>query len=237
MKNFTVLIISLLILTSTSCIYNIKGIDGNGNIITEEKTPGSFSKIDASGAFDIILKQGETESVSIEADENLMEYIIVNNNSGRLIIDNKENISPTHDIIITVTFRDLNYIEVSGACDIKSSEQLVFNKIEFECSGASDCKLNFEAKNCKFDISGASELDLRGKSNNVEFDGSGAIDINAEEFEISECEIDLSGAAEADIFVTKSLDIDISGAASLSYKGGANITRQSVSGAASIKSK
>lgn len=237
MKSFIVLLFSILTFSVTSCIINFTGIDGNGNIITESRNISSFDRVDVSGAFNIVMQQGESESVSIEGDENLMEYIVIENDGNKLLIDTRENLNPSRDIVITLTFKELSRVEISGACEITNKGLLQFQQIAFDCSGASKCELNMEADNCEFDVSGAGKLELNGKAKHVDFDASGAVDIEADEFEVENCTVDLSGAAEADLLVTKTLELDISGAAKLSYYGNAVVTRQDISGAASISAK
>lgn len=236
MKKYKILFISILLATISSCIVNMGGIEGNGNIVKKTETIEKFTTIDARGAFKIIVIQGEKEAVEIETDENLMDYIIIKNESGNLIIDSREKIDATGDIIVKIYFKTLSSIELSGACELTNMGELNFDDINFDCDGASDCNLKLTAQNCKFELSGASEIYLEGATKKAFFDGSGAIEINAKNFKIENCRIDLSGASKAELFVRQTLELDLTGAATLRYHGGSSITKQNISGAASIKS-
>ena len=73
-KSFLVLLTGLLaffMLSSSGCGY-IDGVDGNGKVVKETRNVSGFSKLDAGGAFKIILTQGRSESVIVEADENVI---------------------------------------------------------------------------------------------------------------------------------------------------------------------
>ena len=47
--------------------------------------------------------------------------------------------------------------------------------------------------------------------------------------------VDISGAGDADVFASVKLDAQVSGAGSVTYKGGATNVAQQVSGAGSVK--
>ncbi|OGO16907.1 MAG: hypothetical protein A2Z14_01960 [Chloroflexi bacterium RBG_16_48_8] len=63
----------VIILVLISC--DIQTIQGSRNIITEARDVGGFNRIELEGMGKVILTQGEEESLTIEADDNLMEYI------------------------------------------------------------------------------------------------------------------------------------------------------------------
>ena len=238
MKNFKLIVLLagiILISGFSSCIFNFSGIKGDGNIKKETRAVSDFSEIEVSGMYQVYLTQGKTNSLVIEGDENLMQYIITKNNNDKLIIEAKKSLNPTGDIKIYLTFTSLESIDLSGACEVIGEGRLKFDEIKFEGSGASEFTLDMKANKVGFDLSGASEIRLTGKANKVTLDGSGAIKISAFDFIINDCEVDLSGASEAKLNVTNNLSIDVSGAATITYKGGAKIIKQSTSGASSIK--
>src|SRR5687767_11360185 len=67
-----------------------KTVEGNGNIVTRDIPVKSFSALEASGVYELKLSQGNTESVKIEADENLQELFEVKNEGSKLVISTKK---------------------------------------------------------------------------------------------------------------------------------------------------
>ena len=110
-----------------------------------------------------------------------------------------------------------------------------FDDLELDCSGASDVDLKLGAQTLNLDLSGASQIELYGSAETVELDLSGASDLDAYNLEAEVYKTDISGASHARIFVSKELSADVSGAASLKYKGDPMIKYHDVSGAASMK--
>ncbi len=222
-------------LVSFTCIPE-KGIKGNGKVVKETRDVSGFSKIGVGGAYDVILIQGNNEKVVIEAEENLMEYIKTEVVAGKLKIYNKESLRPKEGMKVYITFKDLEKIDISGACDLNNEGILSLSDLEIEGSGASDIDLKLKLNELEMDCSGASDIYLEGSAQEFDIEVSGASDLNAFEFEVDECSVSLSGAGHVEVYVNKKLDIDVSGAGSCYYKGSPQVN-QSVSGAGSVKHK
>ncbi|MEI9957281.1 MAG: DUF2807 domain-containing protein [Ferruginibacter sp.] len=63
---------------------------GSGNVVTENRTVDNFTGIDVSSSFDVEVKIGSPASVRVEADDNIIKYIVtkvsgerINNKSGK----------------------------------------------------------------------------------------------------------------------------------------------------------
>jgi len=238
MKNLKIISIAIVLSYSIiliSCVQtSFNTIGGNGNIIKKELNIKDFQEVEASGAFKIYLIQGSINSISIETDENLMEYISIRNQSNRLIIETHENIKPSKEAIIYLTFIDISSFDISGACEVIGENHLKFKKIEMEISGAAELSVDMEAAETEFDLSGASDIKLIGKSNMAIIDASGASEISAKGFVINNCIVDLSGASTAHLNVNGDLNVSLSGASSLNYYGDAKILRKEIFGDSSI---
>ncbi len=62
-------------------------IEPSGNIVTKNVSVQPFDAIQASGLYELVLSEGEKESVKIEADDNLQSLFIVLNNGNNLKIE------------------------------------------------------------------------------------------------------------------------------------------------------
>ena len=214
---------------------NVIGEHGNGNVIKQDRPVSGFVGIDISGAFDVYLKQGETESCAIEADENLQSAIITEVTGKTLKIYLNKPIHHCTTMKAFITVKDLRYIEISGASNIKTENTLDVNELQIESSGASDSEMDLKVQTLNIDCSGASKLEFSGTAGTVTADLSGACDIFAFGFTTENFILSLSGAGEAEITVTKKIQAEISGAGSVRYKGNPTIVDKWVSGAASMK--
>src|SRR6201999_3273099 len=90
-KLLTAIMLPLLFAVPACDLININTIQGNGHVATETRSISEASNIESHGSFDVQLVQGSTPSLKVEADDNLIPYIITENVDGKLIIRTKEH--------------------------------------------------------------------------------------------------------------------------------------------------
>lgn len=234
-------LIILSILFSTmlvSCRYTTgKRISGNGNIKTETRTTGQFHGIAVRGSFQVYIKQDSVISVSIEGDENLLEYVHLKTDDGILEIKKERgfNLSSSKGIKVFVSAPLFKHLKASGASDIISENKITNTEsIEIDLSGACNIKLELMAPEVKADLSGACNITLWGQTKNFKVEGSGSTDIKCFDLMTENTTVELSGAGYAEVFASIKLDVKVSGAADVKYKGNATVS-QKISGAGSVK--
>jgi hypothetical protein len=228
---------ALLIMTLTSChIFTGKRIHGNGSVKSETRSVGSFSSVDVSGNIDVYVKQDSVASVRVETDENLLEYVHINAEDGRLEIKEERgfDLNSTKGIKVYVSGPSFKHFEASGACDIYSENKISSsNDISMQATGASSITMELHAPNVKAESTGASHIRLTGETKTFSADGSGASGIKCFELMTEETDVDISGASHAEVFASVKLDLHASGASSVKYKGNATVTKEA-SGASSV---
>ncbi|MCD4724038.1 MAG: DUF2807 domain-containing protein [Bacteroidales bacterium] len=236
-KRTMTVFIAFLLMGSTgmmgSCIL-IGGEKGDGNVVKEERTVSGFTSLEVSGAFNVFLYQGKSESLTVEADQNLMEFIITEVKGDKLEIYTKGTIRKATKLNIYLTFEELEMIDISGAVSLVGEDKMIFHELNLDGSGATEIDLIMDVELLEADLSGASEINLSGEAKFVSLELSGASEISAFDFKVVHFELDVSGAADANIYVTENLDVEISGAASVRYKGSPHVNSE-ISGAGSIK--
>jgi Putative auto-transporter adhesin, head GIN domain len=232
-KFFPFLLVAVL---AASC-HNVFGdkIKGNGNIKTESRTAGIFSSVDVSGSLDVYVTQDSACSVKVEADENLMEYIIIRTEGDVLVVEPRDGYNLSGRIKIYVSSPVFKRFEVSGASLIASNNILTSSEvIAIQLSGASDAKLEVKAPSVSIDVSGASTALVKGQTKDLFIEGSGASNAKCFELLSENAEVDISGASNADVFASVKLNAEASGASDVRYKGNAAVT-SNTSGAGNVK--
>ncbi len=238
MRSFSIFLFAGMLVGMSSLVAScsaIGGIHGDGNVLKETRKISSFDGIEVSGAFDVILRQGATEEVTVEADANLLPVIRTEVVGGTLTIETKKPVEHVTVMKVYVTVKDLKRIDVSGAVDINTEGRITVPELSLDASGASDSKMDIAVQTLKLDCSGASKIKFSGSATNVSMDLSGASDIFAYDLLAETYDIDISGAGNAQLNVSKKIRAEISGAGSVKYKGSPTEVDQSVSGAGSIK--
>lgn len=210
-------------------------IKGNGNVKQESRNASAFTDISTSGIYKVVLEQGNTHSVRVEAEDNLLPYIVTDISGGELKIHTKKgyNIDPTKNITVYVVLEKVDKLSASGAGGFTSKGTLNSDRIQLRFSGAADANLDIRTHELKVGLSGASNVKLKGSSETAEYGISGAADISALELATGEVKIGISGTGKADVFAQKKLNVSISGMGKVKYKGTPGVT-QAISGMGSI---
>lgn len=206
------------ILALTACNAAVRG---SGNLVSESREVSGFDRIDLSAAGDVIIVQGEGETLTIETDDNVMEHVEAVVRGGTLNLGFKPGyslIDPTR-LTFTVGVDDLRGLEVSGSGDVEM-EQLVTDRLAIDVSGSGNIRIgNLAADRMTMGISGSGDVDLAGEvaSQNIDISGSG--EYQAGDLASESIKIDVSGSGTATLWATESLDSSVSGSGTISYYG------------------
>ncbi len=214
-------------------------IDANA----EARSVSGFTGIEVSGSIDLFLSQGTEEGVAISASTDEIKQRIKTEIKGttlHIYFDgrglNWKNWG-NHRMKAYVTFKTLNKIEASGACNVKAIESIKQPELKIEMSGASDFTGNITVQKLRIDASGASNIKISGSAGETNIDASGACTIRAYDLKTDMCKTNASGGSNVRITVDKELNAQASGGSTVFFKGTGLIRDISSSGGASIKRK
>src|SRR5213595_1134476 len=193
---------------------HLPGIRGNGHIKTEERQVGGFANIDAGGAFAIEWQTG-TPSVQVTTDENLLPYIEYNVSDDTLRLHTREHVWPTHGIKVVISSPTRTGGRTRGA-------------VKLTVKQLSGPTFALESK-------GASEISLDGKVDRLLLDMTGASQLAADGLQAKTAEISTTGAGDAEVAVTDTLKVVITGAGKVTYSGNPATINKQITGAGSIR--
>ncbi|MGZ7048634.1 MAG: head GIN domain-containing protein, partial [Methanobacterium sp.] len=194
----------------------------------------SFNQIDFNGAGELIITQGDKESVTVQADDNLMNNIKTNVNNNKLTISFDNNMPvPTQPVKIYVTVKDLNSINVTGTGLVKS-DNLNVNGLTLTINGAGNSTLNnINAQTLNILLSGAGTITTSGNVNEQNTQISGAGEYNAGNLTSKIATITINGGGKSTVKVSDTLNAIINGAGQISYIGSPKVTQQ-INGAGNV---
>jgi hypothetical protein len=230
----------VLIAASLACAIplGVNTVRGSGVVVTEAREVSGFESVALSGVGQVIITQGDEESLTIETDDNLMRYIETEVGNGRLdlrIADNTIPI-PSQSIIFRVSVDDLTGLTSSGAGSFEIGE-LEADRLRVTLSGAGDIGIDsLSATDLAVKISGAGNVDLAGQVGTQDIHLSGLGRYSAPDLESQKSSLRISGAGGAVIWAQDTLDVTISGAGNVEYYGSPTVT-QEISGAGKITSR
>jgi hypothetical protein len=194
------------------------GLRGSGNVTTTERAVSAFSAIDVAGIGEIVITQGQTETLAVETDDNLQDVVLSEVRGDTLHLDMKPNtsMSTITKMIFTVTVRDLKRITFSGAGTI-SVRDLNGDQLTVDHSGAGKIIIAGTVQEQHVTLSGAGSYDGAALTSN-------------------RATVTLSGLGTAIVHAREQLDATISGAGGIEYIGNPQVTKQ-ISGLGTIKQR
>src|SRR6188508_933335 len=177
-------------------------IEGSGNVITKDISVKSFDELDASGVFNHQLSQGDKETLRIEADDNLMDLFIVENEGSTLKIKMKKNsnFNSKKQLKVYITFKTLKSMNLGMVGGTSSDDKLKFTDLKLENQSVGSVKLEGSAENAVV------------KNNSV---GS----INAANFVVQKMDIENNGVGSATVNAEKELKYSDSFLGKVSNRG------------------
>lgn len=204
----------------------------------EIRTARSFHGINVSSAFDVYLSQGNDEAVAVSASAaSDRAKIKVEVKDGILIIGFDKSAKWTtgnKKLKAYISFKQINKITVSGACDVNIAGVLKSERLTVNQSGACDLKGTLDVEKMDVVLSGASDMNVTGKVSRMKIELSGASDFKGFEMKTEVCDVDASGASDVKITVNKELNANASGASDIKFKGEGEVKTKKTSGAASV---
>lgn len=204
----------------------------------ELRNVGDFWGIKVSGGIDVYLSQSEENALAISASSQKMKddietrivngVLVISYNARSITMNEKRNLR------VYISFKTLQSIEGSGACDFNIQETLQSNAFKINLSGACELKGKVEINDMDAKISGASTVKITGKVKNLKLEASGASDMKNYNLQVENLIAELSGASDVKVYITNSLTVKASGASSLNYSGNPEKVAVQTSGASSV---
>ena len=221
MKNLKCFLVIILALGITACVDGQirRTVYGNNHVVKKERDAGNFSGLRVSSGIDVYLKQTDDESIVVEADENLHEYIQTEIRDGILNVYTEANIREAEMKRVYVTMRDINSLKTTSAGDIIGETPVKTEKLELSATSAGDIKLEVYAKEIEAHISSSGDVTLTGEVDILDATLSSAGDLNAFGLEVREADVSASSAGDADISVSERLRARASSAGDINYRG------------------
>lgn len=186
-RNFIFLVsaMALLIAACGTTTTSVETITGSGNIVTIEREVSGFSDIQINLGADLILTQGDSENLTVEADDNLMQYIETKIENGRLIIStpNNTSLTPSQTITLNISFSTLREIEILGSSHITAND-LDLDTLTIRFAGSGSTRLTGRADEQTINIRGQATInnfELTSRQVMVDISGNGVVEVNAED--------------------------------------------------------
>ncbi|CDG82055.1 head GIN domain-containing protein [Janthinobacterium agaricidamnosum] len=211
-------------------------IKGSGNLQKQTREPGHFSALALGVPGKLELRFGNTESVTIETDDNIQSQIDTAVENGVLRIRSAKrnsNFSPTA-LRIVVQAKNIDRITVGGSGSIHA-EVLRAPRLKVEVGGSGSVDVGqLDSESLSVSIGGSGNFKAAGRSNDFSVAIGGSGSVSAGRLEARTVNISIGGSGETTVWARQALDISIGGSGDVSYYGAPRLS-QSTHGSGRVR--
>ncbi|MEO9870412.1 head GIN domain-containing protein [Ekhidna sp.] len=201
---------------------------------------GSFSELSLGISGTVYLKQGSTQSVEIECDQDIFDKIEFEIRGDKLVIkkEGKWNWNDgwrRSEVDIYITMDEIEGVSVSGSGSIESDGMLKTEDVRLSVSGSGNMELDLNSDEMDLRISGSGSIRLNGEANEAEAKISGSGRVKAEDLTVKIFQASISGSGSCYITATDEVSANISGSGSVYYAGNPDRVVSNSSGSGKVR--
>lgn len=230
----TLLVIFLFVYFKSSWGENgAQWIEGNGNVIVEHRDVHAFSKVKLEGDFIVNIEMGDSTSVTVTGESNVVSRIVTKVKGDALFIGHQKwtLFNSNKPVMVSIVVNELDAMEHSGAGevtvrDMKGLNKLIAsgagditltnittNDLELTLEGVGNVRIDGEIFLKKIDQAGAGNLSMKsvtGEQLIINQKGTGNIHLTGE---VKQMKIKLygSGMIDARALISEVADVTLSG--------------------------
>lgn len=234
-RMLALVLLSLIALSMTACgsvqiqFGGAGMVRGSGNVANETRAVSDFNSVSITGSGDATITVGDSESVVIEAEDNILPLIETNVVNGKLVIGLKSgtSISTTRPIRYTISAKNLNGVETTGSGDISVTNTAKAESFSAGTTGSGKVKLNeLQSQTFNARTTGSGSIDVTGgKVESLTITTSGSGDFSAPNLACGTVNATTSGSGNITIWAKDTLTGRTSGSGDIKYYGQPTVSR------------
>ncbi len=195
------------LLAATALTVSSIGATASAETVTITPDLKDFSRVELRTAADVDITVGEDFSVTVTADDKLLEKTEVIVKGDRLLIKRKNedersffNWNRDGEMEVVITMPMIEEMEINGSGDTNIR--------------------GVDSQELELNINGSGNLDVTGKANSLEVSINGSGDINMEEVTGGNVDASINGSGDIEIYggACQTIEIDINGSGNISAR-------------------
>ncbi|NHM06316.1 DUF2807 domain-containing protein [Flavobacterium sp. CYK-4] len=211
---FLLLVLSLFF---AACQFN--GVEGSGKVVSEKRpVTADFKSVKVGNGLDVILEQSANPSITVNADDNLLQHIKTTIENGVLVISSDVNSYvnvASKEIIVKMPM--VESIKVMEGSSFKSQNIIKANHLELKTKTGATTKISIECEKATVEATEAGSITIEGKAINLETAATTGSTIDAEKLLSNDIIASASTAGNITVNPLVSLSADATTGGSIHY--------------------
>jgi hypothetical protein len=191
------------------------GVEGSGRPGRQARDVAAFDRIDLAGSNNVVIRVGEMQSVVVRADDNLLDRVTTEVQSGKLVIANTPGSFTTRSpMSVEVAVPTLDALTLSGSGNIVVT--------------------GIDAESLEVTLPGSGTLTGNGTATRLDVTVGGSGTVQFARLVANDVRAVVSGSGTIFVTATESLDASVSGSGAILYAGNPHDVTKNVTGSGAI---
>ena len=202
---------------------------GSGHVVSETRAVSGFHGVDLQSSGDVVVTQGDTEGLVIDAEDNLLPLIESTVGAdGILHLGMKPHTGSVtfhKPVIFKLAVKTLDKMVLAGSGDLRAAS-LSSDHLRIELPGSGGVTVDhLKAETVTAAIDGSGDIKLAGEAHGqkITIDGSG--DYAAKDFQTDGTTLEINGSGNGQVWANGSLSVEINGSGDVGYRGDAKVNK------------
>lgn len=231
-----------LLLTGLGCFLSLYSVETPLKKVGPQENDytfsGDFTKVKASGAFDIHLIPSNTTKVSLDCPSGVRDQVNVEITNGILHLRYKDATlfsSGNQFVCASIYFEELTDIEHKGPGRLTAEESLKLGHLYLNKLGAGSILLNVDINDLDLVCRGDCQITLKGETDELLLTAFGSTIFDGSGFTTQKARVLAGGSSKILIHAKESLKVHLSGSAHLKYYGQPHLSLNKVAGQSRVE--
>ena len=206
-------------------------VQGSGRIVKQVRQVGNFNGLSLGLPGHLELRIGNSEGITIEADDNLLPLVETVVEGGTLKIrPTKRNLNlRSESIRVVVQARSIELLALGGAGSI-DADPLRGRKLDVDLGGSGTIRLKgVESDTMAVSLGGSGDLQAaRGTVGKLTVSIGGSGDVDLGKVQTNSASVTIAGSGEATVWPRNELSATIAGSGDVNYYGDPKVSKSTV---------
>jgi hypothetical protein len=190
-----------------------------GNLVKEERNLSGFNAISVQNAIHLVITQGTSEKVTVEAKDDILHHLYTEVTAGVLKIGVKGRVINTGEMNVYVTVKEFKSLESGSASKVQGEGKIVTGDLRISSGSASAVKIDLKCDKLEIRSGSAAKIRISGSAQSVSIESSSAASVDLYDLKAEKGEIEASSAASVKVHITREVEAKASSAAHISITG------------------
>jgi hypothetical protein len=204
MKHTLLLLVTILGINSAHAQWREanKSVKGNGNIITKTYNTSSYDSLSGKNGIHINLIEGIEGNIAVEAESNIMEYLVIKVIDNRLEIGIRDdrNINTEKGIKVTVPIEKITRLSMAGNGDIASNIRLKHSEMYITLYGSGSIDVDITSEKLHVSVAGNGDVKVSGRTEQLAATVAGSGYISGFDLKANHVDVSIAGSGDVSIY-------------------------------------